>query len=70
MTEKLVGHFAKLSQRLNYRERLASGRAIGSETVEGQTKTLGLRLKSRGARWSIANVRPMASLVCVRNSAQ
>lgn len=69
-TEPLVGYFAKLTPRLNYRERLASGRAIGSGAVEGQAKTLGLRLKSRGARWCIANVRPMASLVCVRNSVQ
>jgi hypothetical protein len=70
VTEKLVVYFSKLTKRLNYRERLASGRAIGSGAVEGQAKTLGLRLKSRGARWCIANVRPMASLVCVRNSVQ
>jgi hypothetical protein len=69
-TEKLVGYFAKHVGRLNYRERLASGRAIGSGAVEGQAKTLGLRLKCRGARWLYANVRPMASLVCVRNSVQ
>jgi hypothetical protein len=69
-TDKLVGYFAKHVARLNYRERLASGRAIGSGIVEGQAKTLGLRLKGRGARWLYANVRPMASLVCVRNSVQ
>lgn len=69
-TEKLVGYFAKHTKRLNYRERLASGRAIGSGVVEGQAKTLGLRLKARGARWRKKNVRPMASLVCVRNSIQ
>jgi hypothetical protein len=69
-TEKLVGYFAKHVGRLNYRERLASGRAIGSGAVEGQAKTLGLRLKCRGARWCLGNVRPMASLVCVRNSLQ
>jgi hypothetical protein len=27
-------------------------------------------LKARGARWKLANVRPMASLVCVRRSLQ
>lgn len=70
ITEKLVGYFSKHTQRLNYRERLASGRAIGSGVVEGQAKTLGLRLKCRGARWNRRNVRPMASLVCVRNSVQ
>jgi hypothetical protein len=69
-TDALVGYFSKHVGRLNYRERLASGRAIGSGAVEGQAKTLGLRLKSRGARWRKANVRPMASLVCVRNSMQ
>jgi hypothetical protein len=69
-TEKLLGYFAKHTGRLNYRERLASGRAIGSGVVEGQAKTLGLRLKARGARWRKKNVRPMASLVCVRNSIQ
>ena len=50
-TEKLLGYFAKHTKRLNYRERLASGRAIGSGVVEGQAKTLGLRLKARAARW-------------------
>lgn len=69
-TEKLVGYFSKHTNRLSYRERLASGRAIGSGAVEGQAKTLGLRLKARGARWLKKNVRPMASLVCVRNSIQ
>jgi hypothetical protein len=69
-TDKLLNYFSKHVGRLNYRERLNSGRAIGSGAVEGQAKTLGLRLKSRGARWNYSNVRPMASLVCVRNSVQ
>ena len=69
-TDRLIGYFAKHVTRLDYRERLASGRAIGSGVVEGQAKTLGLRLKARGARWKRANVRPMASLVCVRHSSQ
>jgi hypothetical protein len=69
-TDKLLSYFAKHVGRLNYRERLASGRAIGSGAVEGQAKTLGLRLKARGARWRKKNVRPIASLVCVRNSIQ
>ncbi|MGL4463509.1 MAG: hypothetical protein ACRC1K_15265 [Planctomycetia bacterium] len=56
--------------RLNDQERLASGRAIGSGVVEGWTKTLGLRLKARGARWNPSNVRPMAILVCVPHSVQ
>ena len=69
-TDGVIGYFSKHVGRLNYAERLASGRAIGSGAVEGQAKTLGLRLKSRGARWNRANVRPMASLVCVRHSPQ
>ena len=70
ITERLIGYFSKHTKRLNYAERLASGRAIGSGAVEGQAKTLGLRLKARGARWNKANVQPMASLVCVRHSPQ
>jgi hypothetical protein len=69
-TDRLLNYFAKHMDRLHYRDMLAQGRAIGSGVVEGQAKTLGLRLKSRGARWNFANVRPMASLVCVRNSMQ
>ena len=69
-TERLLGYFAKHTTRLNYAERLKAGRAIGSGQVEGQAKTLGLRLKRRGARWNKRNVKPMASLVCVRHSSQ
>ena len=69
-TERLIGYFAKHTNRLNYAERLKAGRAIGSGQVEGQAKTLGLRLKRRGARWNKRNVKPMASLVCVRHSSQ
>jgi hypothetical protein len=49
---------------------LQAGRAIGSGQIEGEAKTLGLRLKLRGARWNKRNVQPMASLVCVRHSLQ
>jgi hypothetical protein len=69
-TDRLLNYFSKHVGRLHYRERLAQGRAIGSGVVEGQAKTLGLRLKSRGARWKLENVRLVASLVCVRNSVQ
>jgi hypothetical protein len=69
-TERLIGYFSKHTNRLNYAERLGAGRAIGSGQVEGKAKTLGLRLKLRGARWNKKNVRPMASLVCVRHSCQ
>ena len=66
----LLGYFGKHAGRLNYAERLGAGRAIGSGQVEGKAKTLGLRLKARGARWRIRNVQAMASLVCVRHSSQ
>jgi hypothetical protein len=69
-TERLIGYFAKHTHRLNYAERLQTGRAIGSGQVEGEAKTLGLRLKRRGARWKKGNVQPMASLVCVRHTSQ
>jgi hypothetical protein len=69
-TDRLIGYFSKHTNRLNYAERLQAGRAIGSGQVEGEAKTLGLRLKRRGARWNKVNVQPMASLVCVRHTCQ
>ena len=69
-TDRLLGYFSKHTRRLNYAERLQAGRAIGSGQVEGEAKTLGLRLKRRGARWNRRNVPPMASLVCVRHTTQ
>jgi hypothetical protein len=68
-TDRMLNYFSKHVGRLNYKERLSSGRAIGSGAVEGEAKTLGLRLKSRGARWNLNNVRKMSTLVCVRHSA-
>lgn len=67
-TDRAITYFSKHTNRLNYAERLQSGRAIGSGAVEGKAKTLGLRLKARGARWRKGNVLAMASLVCVRHS--
>jgi hypothetical protein len=69
-TDQLIGYFAKHTQRLNYAERLRRGQAIGSGQVEGKAKTIGLRLKARGARWKRQNVRGMASLVSTRPSPQ
>jgi hypothetical protein len=69
-TDRMIGYFSKHMKRLNYAERLKAGRAIGSGQVEGEAKTLGLRLKRRGARWNRRNVQPMASLVCVRHTSQ
>jgi hypothetical protein len=65
--ESLTRYFASHMTRLNYRECLATGKAIGSGVVEGAAKTLGLRLKARGARWKHKNARAMAALVCVRH---
>lgn len=50
-------------KRLNYPERLAAGRPIGSGMIEGACKNyLGRRLKQTGARWLIPNVNRMAAL--------
>lgn len=65
--EAMTRYFASHMTRLNYRECLAAGKAIGSGVVEGAAKTLGLRLKARGARWKHKNARAMAALVCVRH---
>lgn len=69
-TNRLIVYFANHVKRLNYAQCLREGRAIGSGQVEGEAKTLGLRLKRRGARWKRRNVQPMASLVCVRHTCQ
>lgn len=51
---------------LNYAERLADGRAIGSGQVEGACKNMiGRRLKQTGARWRVRRVNRMASLCCL-----
>lgn len=69
-TDALLAYFSKHTNRLNYAQRLEEGRAIGSGRVEGEAKTLGLRLKSRGARWKKRHVQAMAGLVCVRHTSQ
>jgi hypothetical protein len=68
--EPMMRYFAAHISRLNYWDCLAEGRAIGSGVVEGAAKTLGLRLKARGARWKHKNARVMAALICVRNTPQ
>jgi len=69
-TEKVINYFIPHLKRLNYAECLHNGSAIGSGMVEGRAKTLGLRLKRRGARWNRGNVTPMATLVCVRQTCE
>ena len=65
--EPMTRYFAAHMTRLGYRDCLATGKAIGSGVVEGAAKTLGQRLKARGARWKHKNARAMAALVCVRH---
>ena len=65
--EPMTRYFVSHLNRLDYKGCLATGQAIGSGVVEGAAKTLGLRLKARGARWKHKNARAMAALVCARN---
>ncbi len=52
------------SNRMNYRERLAAGKSIGSGQVEGACKNLiGARLKQTGAEWDRARVDRMG-VIC------
>ena len=56
---------------LNYAERLAEGRSIGSGQVEGACKNLiGRRLKQTGARWRVRRVNRMAGLCSLMHSRQ
>jgi hypothetical protein len=66
----MLGYFVGHIGRLDYAGRLAAGDAIGSGVVEGAAKTLGLRLKGRGARWRHKNARAMAALICCRHTDQ
>ncbi|WP_435010187.1 hypothetical protein P12x_001422 [Tundrisphaera lichenicola] len=68
--ERLLNYFLGHLTRLDYAGCLASGDAIGSGVVEGAAKTLGLRLKARGARWRHKNARAMAALICCRQTDQ
>jgi hypothetical protein len=68
--DRMLGYFVSHISRLDYAGRLASGDAIGSGVVEGAAKTLGLRLKARGARWRHKNARAMAALICCRHTNQ
>jgi hypothetical protein len=62
--DRVDGYLTWHRDRLNYRERLAEGRAIGSGQVEGACKNLiGARLKQTGARWRTDRVSKMG-VVC------
>jgi hypothetical protein len=67
-TAPLITYFSKHLGRLDYKKRLEQGQAMGSGMIEGNVKTIGLRMKARGARWRTENVDKMAGLCCLRNS--
>jgi hypothetical protein len=63
---ELTGYLRPQSHRLNYAERLATGRPIGSGMIEGACKNyIGRRLKQTGARWVVANANRMANLTAL-----
>lgn len=60
---ELAGYLRPHAGRLNYAQRLAEGRPIGSGMIEGACKNyLGRRMKQTGARWLIPNANRMAIL--------
>lgn len=68
--DDLTQYFFKQRNHVDYANRLAEGRSIGSGMIEGTAKQLGKRLKQSGARWNVANVPGMATLCCLRHSSQ
>lgn len=62
----LLAYLAKHPTRLDYAERLAEGRSIGSGAVESAVKqTINLRLKRTGARWRGEHVGPLVELIAL-----
>ena len=62
----LAAYLAKHPTRVDYAERLAEGRSIGSGAVEGAVKQLiNLRLKRTGARWAVKHVGPLVELIAL-----
>jgi hypothetical protein len=67
----LLKYFCRNRDRLNYRERLAEGRAIGSGLIEGACKNLvGRRLKQTGACWRKERANKIAVLAALLYSDQ
>ena len=61
--DALTGYLGEHAGRLDYAQRLAEGRPIGSGLIEGACKNyIGRRLKQTGARWLIPNANRMATL--------
>jgi len=69
--ESLLEYFRNNAHRLNYAERLATGRAIGSGLIEAACKSLvGKRLKQTGACWRLTRVNRIATLCAALYSDQ
>jgi hypothetical protein len=66
--EPVVSYLSKHVGRLDYLSRLTEGRSIGSGMIEGSIKTLGLRMKARGARWIERNAEKMSAMVGLSQS--
>jgi len=67
----LLKYFRRNRDRLHYRERLASGRVIGSGLIEGACKNLvGRRLKQTGACWRKERANRIAILAALLYSDQ
>jgi hypothetical protein len=65
----LLAYLAKHPTRLDYAERLAEGRSIGSGAVESAVKqTVNLRLKRTGARWRPEHVGPLVELIALSDT--
>ena len=61
--ESLRTYLRSNADRLNYAERLAAGRAIGSGLIEGACKSMvGKRLKQTGACWRVDRANKIAFL--------
>lgn len=69
--DSLLDYLAPHQHHLNYAQRLAEGRSIGSGQVEGACKNLiGRRLKANTARWRVRRVNRMAGLCSLMYSHQ
>ena len=60
----MMDYFFAHLNRLDYRGRL------GSDSLEGEYKTLGLRLRAQGLDGGIRNAEAVAALICCRHAAQ
>jgi hypothetical protein len=69
--DSLLEYLKNNSGRLNYAERLAEGRVIGSGLIEGACKNLvGRRLKQTGACWRLPQANRIATIAAVLYSNQ